>query len=87
MSKYEVGEAMLNLSVECQACGEFHAHDHCPWEQTCAECSRTDVAMQAPRLCVDCHETNDRIARRERALDAYESCGDYRRDTAKDGAL
>ena len=64
---------------DCQACGEIHAKD-CPWEQTCAECMRTDAEMHAPRLCVDCHETNERVARCARARDIYESHGDCLRD-------
>ena len=73
--------------AECQACGESHAKDHCPWEQICAECSRADVEMHVPRLCVDCHEINAYAARRQRARDIYESRGDYLRDMAKDGGL
>jgi hypothetical protein len=72
---------------DCQACGESHVKDHCPWEQTCAECSRTDVQMTAPRLCDACHESSVRAALRQRAPDLYESRGDYLRDMAKDGAL
>ena len=69
---------------DCQACGEIHAKGHCPWEQTCAECSRTDAEMHAPRLCVDCRETHERAASLQRARDIYESRGDCLRDMMKD---
>lgn len=65
-------EAGSTPPVECPDCGDTHGSS-CPWRDTCAECSRTDVDMAEPRLCVDCADGIERhelaMRKRERALD------------------
>lgn len=71
-----------DIRHECNDCGETHG-PVCPWLETCAECSRTDVAMQADRLCEDCGEEIGRASRRQQRRDSFEGHCDAMRDEQK----
>jgi hypothetical protein len=50
----------------CSDCGEHHPDKACQYLATCAECSRHGEEMHADRLCVDCHESEQRAAELDR---------------------
>lgn len=70
--------------IECQQCGDTHSPTHCPWAETCAECSRSDVEMAESRLCCDCAESMERVAKRDRLDAIREGRWDHMRDAQKD---
>lgn len=54
-------------AVETTCCGYSSDTSPCRCAETCDECCRVGAEMHREGLCVECHESNERVARCERA--------------------